>query len=1154
MIRKDTILIVDDQEINRVILRNVFEDKYNVLEAENGEQALLLVAQYHENIAALLLDFVMPIKDGYQVLKELDEKSMLGSFPVIVITAEDSAENEVKAFDLGASDIIMKPFEPYVVHRRVQNVIELNLRKLNQQEIIEAQAEKLRESNSIMVDALSSIIEYRSVETGQHIHRIRLFTEVLLTEVAGNYPEYGLNPHKISLIASASSMHDIGKIAIPDSILNKPGRLTNEEFDIMKAHTTKGCEMLARLDRMSDKEYLEYAYHICRYHHERFDGRGYPDGLKGEQIPICAQVVGIADCYDALTSDRVYKKAFSPEKAYNMILNGECGSFSLKLLECFKNVREDFDELTRKYSDTNSQTASPTLEFKVTKPAAAPKECETLQIGQYKYFTLLQYMNSTVVELDCTKGFYHVAYLSNNLFSSLKSGSSFEDAYRQFIEAVVAKEDRQELLEDLDGKTSAFFDKGIMRQRKKYRIFSQKLELYYWCEETWLRVDTENPGQKRALIVWRLIAEPFGHAQCFESLKLQGDSGELGADAMELLGGSEVFRYDKWLTLVNISPWLTQLLGYSAEEIEQRFQNRFINLIYPADVESLKKQIDIQLKKGKVGEAQFRLVRSDGVAVWVLIKSLLVAGPDGEDYLRCILMDITRSRASQDALRKMAERHQIILEQSNDIIFEWDTINDQMTFSNNWEKKFGYPPVRDDVRNTLLRISHIHPQDLMLLSDMGDALMKEPVYRELHLRIADSDGRYRWCKIRATSLADDKGVIYKVVGLLVDIDEEKRAAQILKEEAQRDGLTRLYNKNISREKIEARLADLLPEDKAAMLIIDMDNFKRINDNYGHMFGDVVLQEFAGELLRLFRTGDIIARIGGDEFLVFMNNIPKEDLVKARALKIIEASNKIFSNNEIAFTPSCSVGISFFPKDGMDYEALFQKSDEALYEAKSKGKSTFAVYRRKKDHNALHMCLMPERSTSTMIETHESPREIMHRIKDQIWDILYRSDSINKSINEVLTIIGRTFDVSRAYIFEESGDGECITNSYEWCAHGIVPKKTDFVNYKYNRFGGRESYMSFFNDDGIFVCPDVSQLPEYYRTLLSDVKIKSLLQCALYDGSRCFGFIGVDDCRIIRFWTQDQIQAFTAITKIISVYLSKKRLCDELAKVDKGEPT
>lgn len=266
----------------------------------------------------------------------------------------------------------MKPFEPHVVRRRVQNVVELNLHKLGQQERIEEQAAKLRESNAVMVDALSSIIEYRSVETGQHIQRIRMFTRVLLEEVARCHPEYGLDARKIDMISSASSMHDIGKIAIPDAILNKPGRLTDEEFEIMKTHSQRGCEMLANLDRMGDQEYLQYAYNICRYHHERWDGRGYPDGLKGDAIPVCAQVVGIADCYDALTTDRVYRGALPAEQAFNMILNGECGSFSPRLLECFKSVQGAFAQLSQEYADGTRRTH----------PAAVPRRAPEPSFGE----------------------------------------------------------------------------------------------------------------------------------------------------------------------------------------------------------------------------------------------------------------------------------------------------------------------------------------------------------------------------------------------------------------------------------------------------------------------------------------------------------------------------------------------------------------------------------------------------------------------------------------------------------------------------------------------------------------------------------------------------------------------------------------------------
>ncbi len=351
MNERNTILIVDDQKVNRAILHLIFENNYDILEAGDGSHAIALLEENIHKTVAVLLDLSMPVMDGYQVMEEMGSKGLLSKVPVIVITSDDSADSELRSFDLGASDIITKPFEPHIVRRRVQNIVELYNHKLHLEDLVKEQSESLREVNSIMVEVLVSTIEYRNLESGQHIRRIRMFTKALLEEVSRVHQEYNLTAHQIEVISDASSLHDIGKIAIPDSILNKPGRLTAEEFDIMKTHTTQGCEILSGLERMNDKEYLQYAYNICRYHHERWDGNGYPDKLKGSEIPICAQVVAIADCYDALTTDRVYKKAFDSDVAFEMILNGECGTFSPEMLECFKSVRECFKRMTREYAD-----------------------------------------------------------------------------------------------------------------------------------------------------------------------------------------------------------------------------------------------------------------------------------------------------------------------------------------------------------------------------------------------------------------------------------------------------------------------------------------------------------------------------------------------------------------------------------------------------------------------------------------------------------------------------------------------------------------------------------------------------------------------------------------------------------------------------------
>ncbi len=270
-----------------------------------------------------------------------------------MITGDSSQAVEEKGFNYGVSDYIRKPFNISVVRKRVCNIIELYEHKNQLEELvkiqtdkIEAQANKMKETNNQILDMLSSVVEFRNLESGEHIKRIKGFTKILADRVSEYNKEYELTPDKIEKITAASSMHDVGKIAIPDNILLKPGRLTPDEFEIMKTHTVKGCGILDSISFIDDKEFFEYCYEICRFHHEKFDGHGYPDGLKGDDIPIAAQIVSIADVYDALVSERVYKGKYEPDEAYNMILRGECGMFNPKIIECFKSVRPQFESFS----------------------------------------------------------------------------------------------------------------------------------------------------------------------------------------------------------------------------------------------------------------------------------------------------------------------------------------------------------------------------------------------------------------------------------------------------------------------------------------------------------------------------------------------------------------------------------------------------------------------------------------------------------------------------------------------------------------------------------------------------------------------------------------------------------------------------------------
>ncbi|MBQ8359196.1 MAG: response regulator, partial [Oscillospiraceae bacterium] len=403
---RDTLLLVNDNSSSRAALQSIFEPNYNLLEAENGEQALLLMEENHRCIAAVLLDTVMPIKDGYQVLTEMGQRELLNELPVIILTDETNPDIESKAFDLGASEVITAPYDLYCVQRRVQNIIQLNRKRWRLEIALEKQSALPLHAHEIMVDTLTSLIESRDLQSGHHVSRVRYLTQVLLQEVARSCPEYGLTPEQIRLISSAATFHDIGKITLSDALLTKPGPLTPEETAIMQNHTLAGCRVLEGMGYIGDDTYLRYAYNICRYHHERWDGCGYPEGLKGDAIPICAQVVGMVDAYDALTSNSAHKTAYPHALAINMILNGECGMFSPKLLECLKQISVQF--LDAPAANTSSQ---PQTTEKITDPLPGPlpqQGLDTPQSVQLKYQALLQHLDATVLEADLDNNLCHL--------------------------------------------------------------------------------------------------------------------------------------------------------------------------------------------------------------------------------------------------------------------------------------------------------------------------------------------------------------------------------------------------------------------------------------------------------------------------------------------------------------------------------------------------------------------------------------------------------------------------------------------------------------------------------------------------------------------------------------------------------------------------
>lgn len=342
---KQKILIVDDSPINREILVSMLEDLYEITEAENGSQAVQILEKQGDDFSLVLLDLVMPEIDGFGVLTYMNKAHWTDSLPVIIISAETAHDRVVRAYELGAADFVSRPFDAYIVRQRIKNALMMSEKQKKLTDIAADEIYERLRSYDRMLSILSQIVEFRSQESGTHVLHIRQVVELFARQLMGKTDKYGLTLADVTMIGMLSSLHDIGKITIPDAILNKPGKLTPEEYAVMQTHAAAGAYMMKGLPEFGDDPMLSMAYDICRWHHERYDGKGYPDGLCGDDIPIAAQIVSIADVYDALTGKRCYKQTYSPKQATEMILNGECGVFNPLLLDCLKELADNLAKL-----------------------------------------------------------------------------------------------------------------------------------------------------------------------------------------------------------------------------------------------------------------------------------------------------------------------------------------------------------------------------------------------------------------------------------------------------------------------------------------------------------------------------------------------------------------------------------------------------------------------------------------------------------------------------------------------------------------------------------------------------------------------------------------------------------------------------------------
>lgn len=358
---KKTILIADDAKINRDILAKALKEEYNIIEACDGEETLKLIVENYKKLSVILLDINMPRINGFQVMSALNKKNVSRYLPIILITGDNTNENMRKGYEYGAAEFIGKPFDIIAVKNCITNIIKvygeknrLEYMTIRQNKELEEQANKLKKLNENIMDMMGTVVEFRGAESNAHIKRVKEFTRVLCETIARHFPEYNLTGKEIGLITAASCLHDVGKILIPDSILLKPAKLTADEYEIVKGHTTKGCEIIDALAEYQEELYHKYSYEICRYHHERFDGKGYPDKLSGDEIPLSAQIVSITEAFDALMINNVFRERMEFDEAFHMIMEGDCGIFAPKIVQCFQSNKERFRAIDKKYSESIS--------------------------------------------------------------------------------------------------------------------------------------------------------------------------------------------------------------------------------------------------------------------------------------------------------------------------------------------------------------------------------------------------------------------------------------------------------------------------------------------------------------------------------------------------------------------------------------------------------------------------------------------------------------------------------------------------------------------------------------------------------------------------------------------------------------------------------
>ncbi|MEG2438934.1 MAG: diguanylate cyclase [Lachnospiraceae bacterium] len=588
-----------------------------------------------------------------------------------------------------------------------------------------------------------------------------------------------------------------------------------------------------------------------------------------------------------------------------------------------------------------------------------------------------------------------------------------------------------------------------------------------------------------------------------------------------------------------VSPGFTDMTGYTLEDIQTIYHGCYLDLVLDEDRETVFATYLEQLKQGNTYRMPYRIHKKDDSFLWVMDNGYLVEDEDGL-HNHTILSDITIIKQQEEELRLSENRFSIAINASSGALFEVDLKKQLYTHFENAPRIFGINAeklLEDTEKFSTLpheeysdAIIHyfFHPDDY---SYVKKAMNKVQIDKSLSFeaRVRQFNNSYIWSRIDLVLSTDEFGVPAYLIGFMSDIDRIKKQAELLENQVQTDPMTGLYNK-VAMATLANKILEEDPTGHHALIVLDIDNFKGINDTLGHAFGDVVLIEACTKLKTMFRSNDIVGRMGGDEFAILMKNIPDTNNVLKKVTEVSKAFQQTYTGKQSNYTISCSMGIILINTSHESFEALYRKADAALYQAKQNGKDQFVLYQEK---NATHYPIEYTRTNDEELQN----LKISHDIATHIFELMYTSKDFDISINMALAAIGQQYHVSRVSIFENSADNLTTSNIYEWCNDGISPEIYNLQNL--NIISGSESILDSFDKNGLLYCNDVRELPPYLRQILKSQGILSNLQVTITNDEKICGFIGFDECRKYRIWTSEEIEKLSFLAKVLSVFLFKK---------------